>query len=382
MKPERPTTRTLAALGQTAGEVAHDFDNALTAIVSHATLIRAHAVDEDARAHAAAILRAARTASRVVDRVRAMLRRRSVRTDVVQVELCAVVDEAWAALEARARRRAIALVRDDRARPLVAGDPADLLQLVLNLGNNAVDASPEGGEVTFIVEIVAESAEAVLRITDRGPGIPERLRELVLEPFFTTKGEAGTGLGLPLAVAIAERHGGTVRLLDGEGGGTVAEVRLPLAPPGTPRPRHATSVVIEGVAADARVLLVDDDPHAREALGLLLEATGLDVDAVADGASALRRFSERRPDVVISDLDLGGEDGADLIAHLSALDATVPIVVCSGATDDTLGPVRRRVAAVFRKPVSPNTLLGAVRRLAAESRALRLHRATEGGGPP
>lgn len=365
-RERRPTTRTLLAAGQAAGEVAHDFDNALTAIVAHATLIHVETNDDALRAHAAAILRAARAASDVVDRVRAVLDKRP-RTNRVVVDLRDVVAEAAPMLAARGASRRVVVDLAVGPCPGVAGIPGELLQLVLNLGHNAVDASPPDGVVT--VSLSADDGRARLSVCDRGPGIPPELRDRVFEAFFTTKGRAGTGLGLAICRTICEAHGGSLALAPAPGGGTEAVVELPLAAGATPRPRRSTSEELRDVARSVRVLLVEDDEHAREALSMLLDASGLAVTAVATAEAAIAAMLRELPDVVVTDLDLGADRGEVLIEQLSRLAPTTPVIVCSG--DATAhGRLARRVGAVLPKPVAPAELIRLVRRLGAERRGL------------
>jgi len=361
-----PSTQTLIAVGETAGRVAHDFDNALTAIVTHATLIRVGAKDPDIVAHADAILRASRAASSVVDRVRSLFGSRDA-PEKVQVDLAAVLEEASVVVAARGRPRAVAVeLAINPCRP-VAGAPNELLQLAINLGSNAVDASPDGARV--IMSIGELPGRARLEVRDHGRGIPPELVERVFEPFFTTRGAAGTGLGLAICKNVCEDHGGELRLEAAEGGGTRAVAELPLAPTGTPRPEVPTATQLHDVARGLSVLLVDDDPHVRDALSILLEASGLEVWTAATIEDAMRAFSANRPDVVVTDLDLGRDDGRVLIGQLAAIAPTTPLIVCSGDVREAEA-LRRRVGAVLSKPVKPNALVSTVRRLGAERRAL------------
>ena len=112
------------------------------------------------------------------------------------------------------------------ALPPIAGDPGELLQMLLNLILNARDASPEGGEIGLRAR--AEVKGQVWEVEDRGTGFVEGDFVRVFDPFFTTKGPgAGTGLGLSLAAAIVDRHGGTITAANREGGGARIAVRLP-----------------------------------------------------------------------------------------------------------------------------------------------------------
>ncbi|MFO0751343.1 MAG: ATP-binding protein [Myxococcota bacterium] len=361
--------------------MAHDVDNALTAIVTHATLIKASSTDAFAVAHAEAILRSARAASEVVERVRSVLRERADAPGRVAVDVDALVDEAIAVARTRGRSRGVEVTRGPgRVGAAVAGQVAELLQVVVNLTHNAIDASPPG--LTVVVSAEARDGEAVVSVQDWGAGIPAAVQAHLFEPFFTTKGGAGTGLGLALARSIATSHGGTLVLdsvTDGDGRGTTATLVLPLAHGDVPGPAPATDVQLDG-AGGGHVLLVDDEPATREALATLLAAAGFEVTAAERADEALASFFRVRPDAVVTDLQLGDEDGAELVMKLSAADPSVPIVIASGVV---AAPGARawagRVAATFEKPISPGRLIARLRELIARRRALTRH-ASKGDG--
>ncbi len=372
-----PTTTTLAALGKAAGEVAHDIANALSAIVMHASLIRSEAASPSAASHAEAILRAARAANEIVERVRSRLRQGERRPRAL-IDLAHLVEDALVAARVRATARGVTIAVVGQAPAPVAGQRAELLQLVMNLLNNAVDASAPGHEV--VLELGGDDDEVTLAITDRGAGIPPALIERVFEPFFTTKGERGTGLGLSLARSIAESHGGALELgsrLHGPERGTTARVVLPSADPDDPElapPRPPTALEIQGVATGARVLIIDDDPNVREAMLELMTATGFQPTVAADLPSALAALGEGEPEVIITDLHLGATSGVDLVRAVGRTHPDLPIIVVSGSTveldDDTLA----YVAARFDKPVSPQRLIARTRELVAEARGRRFQR--------
>lgn len=363
----------LMELGRVAASVAHDFDNALTAIVSRASLLRAGS-DPKVTTHAEAILRAARSASQVVERIRSQLRPPAA-LDKVRLSLGTLVGEALEMAAERAKRRGIMLhaVQGPTGKdepPLTLGNHAELLQVVVNLLHNAIDAADR--EVTSRVTI-----DGAICIVDDGPGIPPHLAELVFEPFYTTR-ENGTGIGLYQARRVTEAHGGKLRL-EARHPGTAAILELPLVDPEEaarhPGPRPLTDLELTPQSAGARVLVVDDDEATRQALHILFEASGHQVTSVASANQAVLAFHELRPDLVVTDLYLGHKQIGLHLDRMRALDPRVPIIVVSGLGSGQHPPdLHKKAAALFEKPVSPGRLLDAARLLIAEHIAFRAQR--------
>ena len=114
-----------------------------------------------------------------------------------------------------------------KASPFVAGEESALREVLTNLIFNAVDAMPEGGRIAL--ETAVEGSDAVIRVRDTGTGMSESVRQRCLEPFFSTKGELGTGLGLSMVYGIVERHRGKLEIESAPGQGTTFLIRIPLA---------------------------------------------------------------------------------------------------------------------------------------------------------
>jgi CheY-like chemotaxis protein len=360
-----------------AAGVAHDFDNALTAIVSHAGLLRAQTRDPALLVHAEAILKTARVASQVVERIRSMVRPTPSR-ERTRVSLAALIREAREVALVRARTRGIEIgavfgPADASAGPWVEGNPGELQQVAINLLHNAVDAATR-----FVAINVSLAGQ--IRIIDDGPGIPADLVDKVFEPFFTTR-ESGTGLGLYLARATVEAHGGTLRL-ERANPGTVAILALPtladedVATMAEARP--LTDLELTPTNHGARVLVVDDDHATRQALHILFEASGHQVTSVSSTNEAVMAFHELRPDLVVTDLHLDAKKIGLHIDRMSSLDPRVPMIVVSGLGAGQYPPsLSRKVAAIFEKPVSPGRLLDTAKLLIAERIAFRAQRRSD-----
>jgi two-component system sensor histidine kinase HydH len=213
----------LASLGELAATVAHEIRNPLGAIRGYAQLAEEAAGGDAARRAATTIREECARIDRTVDEVLGYARQSLPRRETF--DLRAAADEALERRAIAAADRDVRLVRDyGDARVEVSADRDQVIRLLGNLVDNALAASPSGGQVT--VRLSGGRREAAIGVEDEGPGVPAGDRDRVFEPFFTRRA-GGTGLGLALVRRIAEAHGGTVALRDGTRGGALFEVRLP-----------------------------------------------------------------------------------------------------------------------------------------------------------
>jgi CheY-like chemotaxis protein len=206
---------------------------------------------------------------------------------------------------------------------------------------NAVDALPEGGVVTIRTHFDERDREVVVEVEDNGIGMSETTRSRCLEPFFTTKGERGTGLGLATVFGMLQRHGGELEIESELGKGTTMRLVFPSAPSGVSM-RNAN---LAPAMSPLRILLVDDDPLVLKSLRDALEFDQHDVVTAEGGQAGLDEFASaldggKRFDIVITDLGMPYVDGRKVAAGVRQLDAQVPIIMLTGcghrliATDD------------------------------------------------
>src|SRR5262249_7985 len=250
-------------------------------------------------------------------------------------DLKAVVEAALDAVPPAAAAKEIRVERvlDPRAGPM-AGDAARLQEVVWNLLMNAVKFTPRRGRVQVLLERVDSHLEII--VSDTGEGIAPEVLPHVFDRFTqadssSTRGHSGLGLGLALVKHLVELHGGVVSAHSaGVGQGATFVVRLPLAlaelPPGPAPGRHATGTDLEGLPLGmqldgVRVLLVDDDPEALELASSILTSAGATVRGSPSAVEALDVFRHWRPDVLVSDIEMPGEDGYALIRKIRALGA-------------------------------------------------------------
>ncbi|MDP9291482.1 MAG: response regulator, partial [Verrucomicrobiota bacterium] len=364
----------LHAFAEMAGGVAHDFNNALMPILGYSELLlnSPHGLDnkDQVRQYLKIISTAGNDAAQVVSRLRNFYRPRENDDLFSLVDLNDLVEQAVALTQPKWRDQALAQgrtisVETDLAKiPKISGNPGELREALMNLLFNAVDAMPRGGTITLYTA-TAENG-VVLELRDTGIGMDETVRAKCLEPFFTTKGEQGTGLGLSMVFGIIRRHEGTIDIQSEPGKGTTFHILIPVG--------GASSAVVPieavGVERPLRILVVDDEPRTREVVTRYLDADGHDVVAAGSGMQALDLVAGHRFDLLVTDQAMPGMTGEQFALQIERLyGAGQPIIMLTGFAD-ALRESGERPAAVkliLSKPVSPTELRSAVGKVMAEA---------------
>lgn len=348
----------LAALGQMASGIAHDLNNTLSPMLGYAELLLVHPDwrqdDEKLTRFLTQIHLAAQDATTVVNRLREFYRYRDEGGPTSVVDLHQVVREAvtltrprWQG-ESQARGAEVELRMDVAVGALVEANAGDLRQMLMNLILNAVDAMPRGGAITILGRVVERDVE--LAVSDTGVGMSEETRLRCLEPFFTTKGDGGTGLGLATVYGTVHRYGGSLDLQSEPGKGTTITIHLPRAATASDPYASAASPRLAG---QQRILLVDDEVSVREVVSAALEGDGHIVTATESGEGALDAFRRDRFDVVITDRAMPGINGDQLAAAINRSSPETPVIMLSGfgAMMRTAGEQPPGVNLVLSKPV-------------------------------
>jgi PAS domain S-box-containing protein len=357
----------LRVMGEMASGIAHDFNNTLSPIVGFAELLlrRPDMPRETAQHYVKLINTAARDAAAVIRRLRELYRDHGESTTDAAVDLARCIEEATALTEPRWKSQAqgrgvtIKVVSQVEPVPLILGDAAAIREMLTNLIFNAVDALPQGGTLTMRARV--DGNDVVLTVADDGTGMTEEVRRRCLEPFFSTKDQQGTGLGLSLVHATVQRHRGTLGVDSAPGRGTTFTVRLPI---------HVEVPTAE-VAAPVepprrlRVLLVEDDPVVRLTLTEQLSSRGHTVHSAANGLEALDAFMSGRFDLVLTDRAMPEMGGDQLATTLKQLAPNKPIIMLTGFGDlmNAKGERPAAVDAVVSKPVTIDSLTEAIRQV-------------------
>jgi len=363
----------LRALGTMASGIAHDFNNALAAILGFSELLiyrpETLADKEKTLRFLQMMNTAAKDAGNVVNRLREFYRQREEGEVFAPVDLNHLTEEAVSLTQpkwknqAEANGIAIHVAAELGNIPKVVGNAADLREALTNLIFNAVDAMPQGGTITVRTRL--DNSRVILEVADTGTGMSEDVRTRCLEPFFTTKGERGTGLGLSMVYGIFQRHQGTIDIQSTLGTGTTFILSLPIGvEPQTPKEADSAPCVLRPL----RVLLVDDEELVRRILNEFLLGDKHNVVTAANGREALDKFQHAEFDVVILDRAMPDMNGDQVAVAIKQLKPRTPIILLTGfgSMMQAAGEQPPGVDLVVGKPVTILGLREAVAKVVAK----------------
>lgn len=363
----------MEALGQLAGGIAHDFNNVLSAVQGGARLIEG-AADEPERVRRIArmIAEASHRGAAITRRLLAFARRADLLIEPVET---AFLFEAIQEILSHTLGAAI-VVRgeiEDGLPPLLA-DKGQLETVLVNLATNARDAMQGSGTITLAARLdvvrqddgaghpvnLAAGSYICLAVRDTGDGMTPEMLARATEPFFTTKEDGrGTGLGLSMARGFAEQSGGGMLIESAPGRGTIVKLWFPIAEDSGPDlaipARPAMAAAITG-AAQARLLVVDDDPLVMETTAEQMEAEGYTVVRATSAGAALDHLrNDDAIDLLVTDLTMPGMDGLALIQEAQRLRPGLPAIIATGfATDAVEQAMHNDLCGRFtllRKPI-------------------------------
>ena len=364
--------------------ISHELRTPLGAILIWTQLLRNEQLDEAATARALGMIeRSTKTLAQLIDDLLDVSRiiAGKLRIEPRPVDLAAVVDAALAAAQLPAEGKNIRIdYVVEGSLDAVSGDPGRLQQVVGNLLANAIKFTPEGGRVE--VKLGRSRSRARLVVSDTGVGIDPAFLPYIFERFrqadsTSTRTQKGLGLGLAITRHLVELHGGTIEAASpGDQQGATFTVTLPLllsparTPASTEPPEPVTATLV-----GLRILLVDDEDDAREAMAVLLRQAGAEVIAVASAPLALEALAKEKLDVLLSDIAMPGEDGYALIAKVRSLPAAKGGHIAAAAltayatAEDRARVLRAGYQGHFAKPVEPGDLVSAVAALAERAAA-------------
>ncbi|HEX8492393.1 MAG TPA: PAS domain S-box protein [Pyrinomonadaceae bacterium] len=361
----------LRALGQLASGVAHDFNNALAAILGRAQLMRRDLRDKRLTHNLDIIQTAAEDAAATVRRIQTFARQSEAKEfDLLDVssllrDAVEITRTRWQN-EASMRGLFYAVDIDTEEQLYVAGNASELREVFVNLIVNAVDAMPLGGQL--LISSRKHNERVRLCFTDSGTGMTEEVRKRIFEPFYTTKGAQGTGLGLAVSYGIVERHEGHINVESKLGEGTTFEIDLPAA---TYVPAQTSEPFIRHETPSLKVLVIDDEDFVRETLADMLTALAHEVVLADGGHEALAKLDSDHFDLVFTDLSMPGMDGWEVAREIRRRTGTeIGIVLVTGYGKATALPPGEQdlVNGVIGKPFDFDQVAETIAKVSAETR--------------
>jgi len=365
--------------------LSHELRTPLNAILGWSEMIERGTLDPGLLAHAAEVIRRnAKIQAQLIDDILDMSRivTGKFQLDVHPVELTQIVGAAIESVRPAAEAKSIAVDKSLLGLPcVVSGDPTRLQQIVWNLLSNAIKFTPKGGRVRVELRRLESDVEIVVK--DTGQGISREFLPHVFERFWQadsaiTRSSTGLGLGLSIVRHMVELHGGTVRAeSEGVGKGSTFTIKLPLVGVVEEAGAVKEGNELAGPGPDRhsalerlRVLVVDDHPETRELLAAVLQAHGAEIETSASAAEAIEKIERCRPDVIVADIGMPGEDGYSMIKKIRNLEGSGSRRIPALALTGYAGPrdKERALEAGYQihmaKPIDPDQLVETIATLA------------------
>lgn len=371
-------TQKLESVGRLAGGVAHDLNNLLSPILGYSEMLLDDFDSNDARrASVEHIIQASMGARDIVRQLLAFSRKQALEFKAVDLNKVLIRFEK---LLRRTIREDIAIqFVPDPDIPLVRGDIGQLEQVIMNLGVNAQDAMAEGGTLTFETRLteldedyasshkgVKPGAYVMLSVSDTGCGMDTETCQHIFEPFYSTKGEYGTGLGLATVYGIVKQHGGNIWAYSEVGNGTAFKIYLPVSEASDATTEN-DSPIPSDVKGSETILIVEDNAQVRDISREIFKRQGYTVHIAENGKEALAvlKQQEKSVDLILSDVVMPEMDGKNLFDQIAVYNPYVKILFMSGYTDDVIAHrgVLYEGANFIQKPFTAHALATKVREI-------------------
>jgi signal transduction histidine kinase/CheY-like chemotaxis protein len=374
----------LKALGQMASGVAHDINNALSPVVGFADLISQTEPEltNATKKHLQYIRTAGEDIAHIVKRLREFSRPRDDREFLQPLNLAIIAKQVVDMMQPRWRDMLQAnginidmKLEFDSATPEFAGIDSEIREALTNLILNAVDALPKGGAITVRTRAVQRPFKngemyphALLEVSDTGVGMDELTQKRCLEPFFSTKGRRGTGLGLAMVYGVVERHEGKIDIESKLGKGTTMRLYFPVRKLGFTESGEPLDG--ETPPEPLNILCIDDESALRVLIQEMLERDGHKIEMADGGQAGIKAFEaaliRKAPfDVVITDLGMPHMDGNAVVRAVKSASAKTPVVMLTGwgAFLKNDGDVQTEVDGVLSKPPRLKEIRSMLRRV-------------------
>jgi signal transduction histidine kinase len=334
----------LRALGQMASGIAHDINNAISpvSLYTESLLEREPNLSERARGYLTTIQRAIEDVARTVARMREFYREREAQLTLERVDINRAVRQVveltrprWSDLPQQRGAMVDLQTELSDTLPDIMGAEHEIRDALTNLIFNAVDAMPSGGTLSVRTRKTAGDGEdrVLIDVSDTGVGMDDDTRRRCLEPFFTTKGERGTGLGLAMVYGMIQRHSAELDIESAAGAGTTVRLSFPAYT--SSAVSTARVVKVPALGRRLRILLIDDDPLLIKSLQDTLQEDGHQITATHGGEAGIHAFTAAHKrgevhDIVITDLGMPYVDGRKVAASIKTLSPRTPVILLTG----------------------------------------------------
>jgi two-component system cell cycle sensor histidine kinase/response regulator CckA len=323
-------TEKLRAVGEMASGVAHDFNNALAAILGNTQLLLYTTHDEELKETLKIIEKVAKDSSQTIRRLQDFTRKR-VDQELFKVNINAIIKDSMEMTkpkwkdEPESRGIRIEMVSNLKEIPSVSGNASELREVITNMIFNAIEAMPEGGKIEICT--FKKRRSVFIQISDSGIGIAEEAERKIFEPFFTTKPFTNTGLGLSMSYGIIKRFGGEIEVESKVGQGTTFTIILPI---GGEEKEEAVSPQPTKKGREAHILVIDDDEFVRNVLSRTFAQANHQVTLAESGEKGIELFKKGKFDIVLTDLGMPGMSGWEVCRGIKEISPHTPIGMITG----------------------------------------------------
>ena len=361
----------MESIGRLAGGVAHDLNNMLSPIIGYAELLLDEFDRHDRRReYADQIFGAGMRAKDIVHQLLAFSRKQTL--EYRPTTLNKILADFETLLRRTIREDIDIDIATSAETPVIMADTGQIEQVVMNLAVNAQDAMPQGGKLVFetgMAELDEGYVErhpgttpgryALLTVGDSGIGIDEATRQFLFEPFFSTKGDQGTGLGLATVYGIVKQHGGNIWVYSEPGMGTTFKIYLPI-PEKERSSSDSASKAHADLSGSETILIVEDDEHVRLLAHEILTRKGYTILVAENGADALKALSAygRPVDMLLTDVVMPEMNGKELYSQAVNQFPGLKVLFMSGYTDDIIAHhgILGKGVPFINKPFSADNL--------------------------
>lgn len=356
----------METLGRMTMGMAHDFNNLLSGILGHLELWRLESPPtQEQESHLDTIEAAASSGADLIARIQRYIRQEA-QSSFESLDMNALIEDCLQFTRPywynEPRRQGIHIEAgfDAGDIPHVRGTRSELRDVFVNLILNAIHALPEGG--TIKLRSFVDDEGIGVEVADSGTGMPPEVAKRVFEPLFSTKGEAGNGMGLAVAAGTMREHGGSISAQSTQGEGTSFLLRFPIER--DTRPTEAADIPTGDSApslSPRTILVVDDEDMVRNVISRLLGVRGHHAVAVSSAHEALDRLDEEEWDLVLTDQGMPGMTGRELAHQIRKVKPDLPILLLTGDTDIDVNPAE--INRVLTKPFKINDVQAVIAEL-------------------